>query len=223
MTMSLWKPCAALLVAGVLTAGCADLGSLPGMSSLSAVGAEDRAAQWRTVAEGDLIVDLGPEMKGRLIEASQRVTSGATEQRVVFSNDTLSAGENRLDVRLSAAPEPTSVRFSDQTLPAKLKEAFPDLTPAAVPQESTNSYGIFNYVTASGVGGPTCILAWQRLTGDSLPSGMSAATLALRFCRQSGSVDQLLTLMQGWRWRFGTRVAGATDDRSTLDAILDGL
>lgn len=221
--MTLPRSRAAILAGAVLLAGCADLGRLPGLSSFSVVGEENRAAQWRTIGEGDLIVDLGPGLKEQMLEATQRLTDGTTEQRVVFSNDTMAAGENRLDVRLSAEPEPTSVRFSDQTLPGKLKEAFPDLTPGAVPQESTNSYGIFNYMTATGVGGPTCILAWQRLVDDSLPDGMSAATLALRFCRQEATVDQLLTLMQGWRWRFGTRVAGGTDDRSTLDAILDGL
>lgn len=221
--MSLPRSCAAILAGAVLLAGCTDLGRLPGMSTFSIVGEENRAPQWRTIAEGDLIVDLGPGLEGQILEATQRLTDGTTEQRVVFSNDTMAAGENRLDVRLSAEPEPTSIRFSDQTLPAKLKEAFPDLSPSSVPQESTNGYGVFNYMTATGVGGPTCILGWQRLVDDSLPAGMSAATLALRFCRQEATVDQLLTLMQGWRWRFGTRIAAGADDRSTLDSILDGL
>ncbi len=209
-------PVAALLLLGA----CADLVNMPLLQSSAVAG---RDARWQEIPVDRLLVDFGPVLRPLVLEASERRGPSSIEQRVVFANDTLTAGENSLDIRIYAGTEPRSARFTDQTLPDRLKEAFPDLAPASIPQEAANAYGLYTYVPATAVGGPTCVLAWQRLTGQGVPLGYESATAVLRFCRPDGSVDALLALMDGWRWSFGIGAMTVGGDRRTLDSILDAL
>lgn len=196
LRFSAWRGCAtaAVLVTGLLTAGCA---SQPQIETTSST--RIRPAQ-------DAFVYPGPGGPG-VVSVLERHYANATEQQIALATSSHVSGQNMLRVQLFGPTDSMAAgqtRLREGYLPVanintELRQLFPGVQMSRSPYYVQNRYGPFGYAVGRSGSGDTCLYGWQRLTStgstQTLIGNKGSIQIRLRYCDQSLSEARLLQAM----------------------------
>lgn len=163
------------------------------------------AYQWRAVTEADSYFVMPAGATDLVVGSWRKSWDNAIEQRSSLRSDSVIPGESYLSLRFIGRPldvtelfslgqslSPT--RYTDRTIPYRLREEFPGLATEIVREPRRNRYGSYYYATARH-GDQRCVLAWQVLDRDSgtLPVQLRRLEMEYRYCGgDDPSADELL-------------------------------
>lgn len=163
------------------------------------------AYQWRAVSQADAFFLMPAKAEDLLVGTGQKSWDNAIEQRSTLRNDSVIPGESYLALRFIARPMDVTelfslgqslspTRYTDRSVPRRLREEFPGLAMELVREARINRYGPYYYATAQH-GDQRCVFAWQVLdqAGSSLPPYLRRLEMEFRHCGGDDvGVDSLL-------------------------------
>lgn len=154
---------------------------------------------------------LLPAEGGAIVAVLESRVSGIYTQRIIFSGDAATDGENAVILQIDETDRPSAdltglPKPTEDGIARELEASFPSVGMQISRAWAHNDFGPFGYATGQAPGGVTCIYAWQYSQGamlhliDDAPSRAAAASMPskptsirVRLCRQGLSESELVT------------------------------
>jgi len=191
------RAAAAVLLTGLVSAGCASQPQIQTMSSTKVRPAEEAF--------------IYPEPGGpAIVSVIERRYANATEQQIALATSSHVSGQNMFRIQLfgpvdSAVAGQTHLRegyLPPANINSDLRQLFPGIRMIRSPYYVQNRYGPFGYAVGRSASGDTCLYGWQRLTStgaaQTLIGNKGSIQIRLRYCDQSLPEPRLLQAMYGY-------------------------